>query len=162
MSTVKREEVWKYIYHYQKLKGYSPSLDEIRQSVNLRSLRGTSLQLDQLEELGFIQRKKGSRRAIEVLIEPEQKKSQELIDVPLVGQIKAGIPALGEENIEEYKKVPKFLLHGRKNVFLLKVKGDSMTKAGIQSGDIVIVGQQNSANNGDIVVAFLPDEETAT
>lgn len=161
MST-KAQEAWKFIYSYQKLKGYSPTLKEIKESINLKSLRGASLQLDKLEKLGYIQRKKNSRRAIEVLIQPEEQKSQDLIDVPLVGEIRAGVPLLAQENIEEYKKIPKYLLHGRNNTFLLKVKGDSMTKAGINSGDIVIIGQQNAAENGDIVAAFLPDEETAT
>lgn len=162
MSQKLREEAWKYIYNYQKLKGYSPSLEEIKQAIHLKSLRGTTLQLDKLERLGYIQRKKGSRRAIEILIEPEQRQSQDLVEIPLVGEIKAGTPLLAEENIEEYKKIPKYLLHGRAGAFLLKVKGDSMTKAGIKSGDIVIIGQQNSAENGDIVIAFLPEEETAT
>lgn len=160
--SIKAQEAWKFIHNYQKLKGYSPTLREIKESINLKSLRGASLQLDKLEELGYIQRKKNSRRAIEVLIEPDQKKSQDLVDVPLVGEIRAGVPLLAQENIEEYKKIPKYLLHGRSNTFLLKVKGDSMTKAGINSGDIVIIGQQNAAENGDIVVAFLPEEETAT
>jgi repressor LexA len=161
MST-KAHEAWKFIYNYQKLKGYSPTLKEIKESINLKSLRGASLQLDKLEKLGYIQRKKNSRRAIEVLIEPVQKKTQDLVDIPLVGEIRAGAPLLAQENIEEYKKIPKYLLHGRNNTFLLRVKGDSMTKAGINSGDIVIIGQQNAAENGDIVAAFLPDEETAT
>jgi len=158
----KLKNTWEYIYNYQTHKGYSPSLDEIRQAVQLKSLRGTSLQLDKLEKLGYIQRKKNSRRAIEILIEPEKQKSQDLIEIPLVGEIKAGTPLLAQENIEEYKKIPKYLLHGRSNAFLLRVKGDSMTKAGIKPGDIVIIGQQNSAENGDIVAAFFPGEETAT
>lgn len=161
MST-KAQEAWKFIYNYQKLKGYSPTLKEIKESINLRSLRGASLQLDKLEKLGYIQRKKNSRRAIEILIEPEKQKSQDLVSIPLVGEIKAGIPILAQENIEEYKKIPKYLLHGRSNTFLLRVKGDSMTKTGINPGDIVIIGQQNAAEDGDIVVAFLPEEETAT
>ncbi|MBI2195468.1 MAG: repressor LexA [Candidatus Levybacteria bacterium] len=156
------EKVWRYIYNYQQLRGYSPSLDEIRQSIHLKSLRGTSLQLDKLEKLGYIQRKKGYRRAIEVLIKPEIEKSQDMVTIPLVGEIKAGTPALAQENIEEYKKIPNYLLHGRSKVYLLKVKGDSMTKAGYNSGDIVIVAQQQTADNGDIVVAFIPDEESAT
>lgn len=160
--TTKAQEAWKFIYNYQTLKGYSPTLKEIKESIHLKSLRGASLQLEKLEKGGYIQRKKNSRRAIEVLIEPEQKKSQDLVEVPLVGEIRAGTPLLAQENIEEYKKIPKYLLHGRNNAFLLKVKGDSMTKAGIKSGDIVIIGQQNSAENGDIVAAFLPEEETAT
>ncbi len=158
----KLNETWQFIYNYQKLKGYSPSLDEIRESIHLKSLRGTSLQLEKLEKFGYIQRKVGSRRAIAVLIVPQIGNSKDLIEVPLVGEIRAGMPALAEENIEEYKKVPKYLLHGRSKVFLLKIKGDSMNKAGFKPGDIVIIGQQNSADNGDIVVAFLPDEETAT
>jgi len=158
----KAQEAWRFIYNYQKLKGYSPTLKDIRESINLKSLRGASLQLEKLEKLGYIQRKKNSRRAIEVLIEPEEQKSQDLVEVPLVGEIRAGIPLLAQENIEEYKKIPKYLLHGRNNTFLLRVKGDSMTKAGINPGDIVIIGQQNAAENGDIVAAFLPEEETAT
>lgn len=158
----KAQEAWKFIYNYQKLKGYSPTLKDIKESIRLKSLRGASIQLEKLEKLGYIQRKKNSRRAIEVLIEPEEQKSQDLVNVPLVGEIRAGAPLLAQENIEEYKKIPKYLLHGRNNTFLLKVKGDSMTKAGINPGDIVIIGQQNAAENGDIVAAFLPDEETAT
>lgn len=156
------KDAWKFIYNYQNLKGYSPTLREIKESISLKSLRGASIQLEKLEKLGYIQRKKNSRRAIEILIEPQNQKSQDLVDVPLVGEIRAGVPLLAQENIEEYKKVPKYLLHGRSNSFLLRVKGDSMTKAGINPGDIVIIGQQNAAENGDIVAAFLPDDETAT
>lgn len=159
---IRTKEAWEFIYNYQNLKGYSPTLKEIKESINLKSLRGASIQLEKLEKLGYIQRKKNSRRAIEILIEPQKQKSQDLVDVPLVGEIRAGVPLLAQENIEEYKKVPKYLLHGRSNSFLLRVKGDSMTKAGINTGDIVIIGQQNAAENGDIVAAFLPDEETAT
>ena len=161
-KSTKSQEAWKFIYNYQKLKGYSPTLKDIKESINLKSLRGVSIQLEKLEKLGYIQRKKNSRRAIEVLIEPEEQKSQNLVDVPLVGEIRAGVPLLAQENIEEYKKIPKYLLHGRSNTFLLRVKGDSMTKAGINPGDIVVIGQQNAAENGDIVVAFLPEEESAT
>lgn len=155
------EKAWKFIFRYQNLKGYSPSLPEIQEELQLKSLRGTSLQLDKLEKLGYIERKKGARRAIKLLIVPEEK-TEELVDVPLVGEIRAGIPVLAQENIEGYKKIPKTLLHGRSGVFLLKVKGDSMNKRGIKNGDLVIIGQQNYADNGDVVVAFIPDEETAT
>lgn len=156
------KNILSFVINYQERNGYSPSLPEIMHAVKLKSFRGVSIHLDKLQKLGYIQRDKNTRRAIKVLLKPQEAQISKKIKIPLVGEIKAGIPSLAQENIEEYKEVPIKLLHGRTDAFLLRVRGDSMVKAGFKPGDIVIVIPQYAAMNGDIVVAFNPEEETAT
>lgn len=160
--TEKAFQVLNFISSFQEQNGYSPSIPEIAVGANINSIRGVSLQLDKLQKFGYIQRDKNSRRAIKILNKPEQINSIETIKIPLVGEIKAGYNALAQENIEEYYDVPFNLLHGRRDAFLLTVKGTSMLKAGFKPGDIVIVAPQASPLNGDIVVALDPDDDTAT
>ena len=156
------KKVLDYLYIFQKTRGYSPSIKEIKEAVGLKSLRGVSLQLDKLQKLNLIERTKGTRRAIKILYRPIKKGFEETVKIPLVGKVRAGSPILAQENIEEYKEIPRHLLHGRQKAFLLRVEGDSMNKAGFLSGDLAIVLQQNYADNGDIVVAFIPEDQTAT
>lgn len=160
--TDKTLQVLNFIAAFQTQNGYSPSIPEICNGTKINSIRGVTLQLDKLQKFGFIQREKNSRRAIKILNKPEQINSSETIKIPLVGEIKAGYNALAQENIENYYNVPLGLLHGRRDAFLLRVNGRSMLKAGYNPGDIIIVAPQSNPLNGDIVVAFDPDDETAT
>lgn len=160
--TDKAFQVLNYIIIYQEQNGYSPSIPEIAAGAKINSMRGATLQLDKLQKFGYILRKKNERRAIKIINKPAQINSTESIKIPLIGEIKAGYNALAEQNIEAYFDVPLNLLHGRKDAFLLKVKGNSMLKAGFNPGDIVIVAPQPTPLNGDIVVAFDSDDETAT
>lgn len=154
------KKVFAFVASFQAKNGYSPSIPEIMSGTQLKSIRGVSIQLEKLQNMGYIQREKQARRSIKILLPPLP--SQDMVRLPLVGEIRAGIPTLAEQNIEEYREVPKSDLHGRSDAFLLRVKGDSMSKKGFNTGDIVIVAPQPVPDNGDIVVAFMPDEDTAT
>ncbi|MBT9168249.1 MAG: LexA repressor [Syntrophomonadaceae bacterium] len=116
--------------------------------------------LAKLEEKGFIRRDPTKPRAIELLdYLTASPFIQDVVNVPVVGHLTAGEPILAEENIEDYFPLPKMLVH-QDTVFLLKVRGDSMIKAAIMDGDLVIVRQQTNAQNGEIVVAMLEGEAT--
>lgn len=151
--------VLEYVKSYQRVHGYAPSIQEIRQNTDLQSLRGVILQLDKLERAGYIRRQKRIGRAIQVLdiSQPEKATS-----VPLVGEIHAGPLTLAEMNIEQYREIPEPLLKGRKDAFLLRVKGNSMNKAGFFPGDTIIVVPASQAQNGDVVIAYSQEEDGAT
>ncbi|MCG3206387.1 MAG: LexA repressor [Elusimicrobia bacterium] len=154
------KKVFIYITKFQLKNGFSPSVPEIMKATGIKSLRGVSIQLEKLQDWGFIHRDKQARRAIKILMPPLP--DEMTMKLPLVGEIRAGLPTLASENIEGYRDVLTSDLHGRSDAFLLRVRGDSMSKAHLNSGDIVIVAPQPVPDNGDIVVAFMPDEETAT
>ena len=156
------KKVLEFIISYQNRHQYSPSINEIRDAVGLHSLRGVSIQLEKLEGLGFIQRNKRTRRSISILNTPPELTSEEEINVPVVGEVRAGVPTLAEQNVIGYEKVPLSLLKGRRDAFILKVKGDSMIEKNIKPGDSVVVVPQSTALNGDIVVALNPEEDEAT
>jgi repressor LexA len=158
----KTRKVLNTINEFQETNGYSPTIAELKGILHNKSTRGIVMQLEKLKKLGYIQRDKNSRRAIKILIKPEKTEKTEMIQVPVVGEIRAGYNALAEQNIEEYKTIPLLLARGRRDAFILRVKGTSMLKAGINPGDLAIITPQNNASNGDIVVAFDPDDETAT
>lgn len=153
--------VYQYLFTYQREHGFPPSLQEIMKETGINSLRGVTLQLDKLQELKLIHREKNSRRSLKILIPPDQQ-AEEKMHVPLVGEIRAGEPALAEQNIEEHKEIPISLLRGRRDAYLLRIKGTSMNKAGYMPGDIVIVAPTQNPDSGDIVVAFTPEENSAT
>lgn len=154
------KKVFIFVSKFQLKNGYSPSIPEIMEATQIKSIRGVSIQLDKLQKLGYIHRDKQARRAIKILVPPLP--DEDRISLPLVGDVRAGMPTLAQENIEDYREVAKSDLHGRSDAFLLRVNGDSMSKTGLNTGDIVIVIPQPVPNNGDIVVAFNPNEETAT
>ena len=139
-------------------KGYPPSVREICAAVNLRSTSTVHSHLNKLEKLGYIRRDATKPRAIEVLDlkkgENANGLNQEILHLPVVGQITAGEPILAEQNIEEYIPLPANLIIGKDN-FILKVKGDSMINAGILDGDYVIVDKATTAYNSQIVVALI-------
>ena len=130
---------------------------EIGESVGLRSSSTVHGYLLRLQERGYIRRDPAKPRAIEVLDQVREK--QEIVEVPLVGHITAGEPILAEQNVEEYIPLPLELAPGD-NTFLLKVKGDSMMNAGILNGDYVIIRQQPTAQDRDIVAALIGEEAT--
>ncbi len=149
--------VFQYIQSYISKNGYSPSLLEIMAGTDIKSLRGVTIQLDKLEEVGYIRRNKKIRRSIQII-----DKQEETISIPLVGEVRAGEPVLAEQNILEYKNLPLSILQGRNDAYLLKIKGNSMNKAGYYPGDIAIVLPQSTATSGDIVIACNADENEAT
>lgn len=145
-------------------KGYPPAVREICTAVGLRSTSTVHSHLNKLEKLGYIRKDPTKPRAIEVLDRNKADNltglNQEMLNLPLVGEITAGEPILAQENIQEYIPLPSTFIKGKNN-FLLKVKGESMINAGILDGDYVIVDKRASAENAEIVVALV-DGESAT
>ena len=137
------------------LKGYPPSVREICAAVGLKSTSTVHAHLNHLEEQGLIRRDPTKPRALEVT-DGTQGRGR---SVPLVGRITAGQPVLAVENIEDYLVLPQSML-GRDDIFCLRVQGESMIEAGILDGDIVVLRQQDAAENGEIVAALVEDEAT--
>ncbi|KKY00183.1 MULTISPECIES: transcriptional repressor LexA [Paraclostridium] len=139
-------------------KGYPPSVREICAAVDLRSTSTVHSHLNKLEKLGYIRRDATKPRAIEVLDsnkgEGANGLNQEVLHLPVLGQITAGEPIFAEQNIEEYIPLPANFIVGKDN-FILKVKGESMINAGILDGDYVIVDKATTAYNSQIVVALV-------
>ena len=135
-------------------KGYPPSVREICAAVGLRSTSTVHAHLNHLEEQGLIRRDSTKPRALEVLDGSHARGRS----VPLVGRVTAGQPILAVENIEDYLMLPQSML-GKDDLFCLRVQGESMIDAGILDGDIVVLRQQDTAENGDIVVAMTPEDE---
>ncbi|HWR60378.1 MAG TPA: transcriptional repressor LexA, partial [Clostridia bacterium] len=137
-----------------------PSVREICDAVKLKSTSTVHGHLERLERKGYIRRDPTKPRAIEVLDGGSSVVTRrEMVELPIVGKVTAGLPILAEENIEDSFPVPVDFV-GNQDAFMLIVKGDSMINAGIFDGDYVIVRQQSVARNGDIVVALLNDEAT--
>lgn len=156
----KQFEVLKFIKNEINKKGYPPSVREICDAVQLKSTSTVHGHLERLEKKGYIRRDPTKPRAIEVLDgESNVFTRKEMVELPIVGKVTAGLPILAEQNIEDIFPVPVDYV-GNSTAFMLVVKGDSMINAGIFDGDYVIVRQQSVAKNGEIVVALLNDEAT--
>ena len=155
----KQKEILEYIKSEILNRGYPPAVREICEAVNLKSTSSVHSHLETLEKNGFIRRDPTKPRAIEVIDDQFQLTRREVVNVPLVGCVAAGIPILAQENIENYFPVPAEYMPANQ-AFLLKVKGDSMIRAGINSGDLVLVEQRKDVQNGDIVVALIGDSAT--
>ena len=153
-------EILEYIKSEIRQKGYPPSVREIGDAVKLMSTSTVHGHLQTLEEKGYIRRDPTKPRAIEILDNsngPSTKKR--IVHVPIVGRVTAGKPILAVENIEDTFPLPAELVRDE-TVFMLKVWGESMIEAGILDGDQILVRQQSTARNGEIVVAMIGDEAT--
>lgn len=158
----RQQAILDFIIKEVREKGYPPSVREIGDAVGLASSSTVHGHLAKLEKKGFIRRDPSKPRAIEILDrEMTNEPHQEVVQIPVVGKVTAGLPITAIQNIETYFPVPKFLVPSESTVFMLLVQGDSMINAGIQDQDYVIVRQQHTANNGEIVVA-MTDEHEAT
>ncbi|MDA8212952.1 MAG: transcriptional repressor LexA [Clostridia bacterium] len=142
-----------------RTKGYPPSVREIGKAVGLSSSSTVHGHLAQIEEKGYIRRDPSKPRAIEITDGSSDIIKKEMVNVPVVGKVTAGQPILAVENVEDSFPLPLDFVRSD-NVFILSVRGDSMIEAGILDGDYVLVRQQSTAKNGDIVVALLEDEAT--
>ena len=141
-------------------KGYPPAVREICKAVNLKSTSTVHGHLSRLEKKGYIRRDATKPRAIEILDNNDSIfPAKEIVNVPIVGKVTAGMPILAVENIEDTFPLPVDFVDND-SVFMLTIKGESMIEAGIFDGDLVLVKQQNVASNGDIVVALIDDEAT--
>ncbi len=151
-----QEAILTFIKQEVRTRGYPPSVREIGDAVGLTSTSTVHSHLGKLEERGLIRRDPTKPRAIEVTAKPSGRPHAD--QVPLIGKVTAGIPITAIEDIEGYIPLPPNMSDAR-HAFALRVSGDSMIDAGIRSGDIVYVQQQETANNGDIVVAMTEDAE---
>jgi repressor LexA len=156
--TKRQQEIFDFIKRYLGEHGYPPTVRDIGHSVGLTSSSTVHAHLANLEKAGVLRRDPTKPRAIELL----KGKARQAVapgGLPLVGQVAAGQPVLADENIEEYVPVPG-IAGGDDGEFVLRVKGDSMKDAGILEGDFVIVRRQETAGDGDIVVALVGEEAT--
>lgn len=157
--TDKQKEILEYIRDTILAKGYPPAVREICEAVHLKSTSSVHSHLETLEKNGYIRRDPTKPRTIEILDDDFALTRREMVNVPVIGTVAAGMPILAEENIEDYMPIPVEMLPN-KEVFMLKVKGESMIDAGIFNNDKVIVAKQNTANNGEMVVALVEDSAT--
>ena len=157
--TDKQREILEYIKNEILNRGFPPSVREICEAVKLKSTSSVHAHLETLEKNGYIRRDPTKPRTIEILDDNFNLLRREMVNVPVVGVVTAGQPILAVENIENYFPVPSEYLPNVQT-FMLKVRGDSMVNAGIFDGDQVLVAQQNTAENGDMVVALLDDSAT--
>ena len=157
--TQKQQEILDFIKSEILSKGYPPAVRDICEAVNLKSTSSVHSHLESLEKNGYIRRDPTKPRAIEIMDEDFYKLRHEMINVPLVGTVAAGQPILAAENIESYFPIPSEYVPNA-DTFMLRVKGDSMVNAGIFNGDQIMVQQQSTASNGDIVVALIDEEAT--
>ncbi len=162
--TEREQKVLDYIKAQIKAKGYPPTIRELCQSLDIKSTSTAHKDLDSLMRKGYIRKDPVKRRALEVLNKeeaaiPSAPERQDIVDIPIVGKVAAGMPILAEQNIEEYFPMPAQFVTGGEH-FMLNVKGDSMIEAGIYDGDYILIRRQNTANNGEIVVAMVDGYES--
>lgn len=157
--TDKQKEILEYIKETILGKGYPPSVREICEAVKLKSTSSVHSHLESLEKNGYIRRDPTKPRTIEILDDDFALTRREVVNVPVIGTVAAGTPILAQENIEDYLPIPVEMLPN-KEIFMLKVKGESMIEAGIFNNDKVIVAKQPTAQNGDMVVALVDDSAT--
>jgi repressor LexA len=158
--TKRQQEIFDFIKRYSAKYGYPPTVRDIGKAVGLASSSTVHAHLSNLERIGLLRRDPTKPRAIELFDRAAAGvKSFVRPGLPLVGQVAAGQPVLAEENIEEYVQTPPFA-GGEEGEYLLRVRGDSMKNAGIFEDDLVVVRPQDSAVDGDIVVALIGEEAT--
>ncbi|MFC4354509.1 transcriptional repressor LexA [Chryseomicrobium palamuruense] len=160
-ASKRQEDILAFIKDEVRKKGYPPSVREIGEAVGLASSSTVHGHLARLESKGLIRRDPTKPRAIEILEEDQLQdiSPAAVVQVPLVGKVTAGQPITAIENIEEFFPLPTTFGSLDDQLFMLEIMGDSMIEAGILNGDYVVVKQQNSANNGDIVVAMTEEDE---
>jgi len=152
--TERQRQVLDFIREATRRNGYPPTVREICTELDLSSPSTVHAHLANLERQGYLRRDPSKPRALELADDLRPPRP-----LPLVGRVAAGMPALAEQNVEEYLDVPAVLRKGDDD-FVLRVRGDSMADAGILDGDFIVVHQQSAAQNGEIVVALVEDEAT--
>ena len=164
MLTGRQQEIWNFLTEYVDEHGYPPTVREIGEAVGLASPSTVHAHLANLERVGLIKRDPTKPRALELRRDPKPQAApaaaEDVHRLPLVGEIAAGGPLLAEQNVEDFLAVPEPLASGGEE-FLLRVKGDSMINAGILEGDLVVVRREQTARDGEIVVALAGEDDTA-
>ena len=168
-TTRKEKAILKFIENQVIANGYPPSVREIGKAVGLSSTATVHAYLEKLEKQGFIKKEDKKGRTLKVIKGSDDKPfakaskefytQKELVDVPIIGKITAGQPILAVENVTDTFPIPIDFV-GNSESFMLTVRGESMIEAGILNGDYILVKRQNTANNGEIVVALIGDEAT--
>lgn len=157
--TTKQKEILEYIKNTILSKGYPPAVREICEAVGLRSTSSVHAHLETLEKNGYIRRNPSKPRCIEIVDDSFNLARREIVNVPVIGTVAAGQPILAVENVDNYFPIPaEYMPSGE--IFMLVVKGESMINIGIFDGDKVLVLKQNTASNGDVVVALVDDSAT--
>jgi repressor LexA len=167
--TKRQEETLDFIRQSIRDRGYPPTLREIGEHMGIRSTNGVNDHLRALERKGYLRREDMKSRALRVVDDPaidvepandSAPSEEEILEIPVLGRVAAGLPLLAEENVVDTVHVDRMMVRGGREVFGLRVTGDSMIEAGILSGDYIFVRKQSSAERGDIVVALIGDEAT--
>jgi len=157
--TKRQREILTYVLDSMQQRGYPPSVREIGTALGLTSSSTVHSHLAALEKKGFIHRDPSKPRAIEILKDGASQPPKRVVNVPVLGRIAAGQPILAEENVEDVFPLPKDFVREDAS-FILRVRGDSMIDAGIHDGDYLVIRQQATANNGEIVAAMIGEEAT--
>ena len=159
MLTKQQNKLFNFLKEKIKKTNVSPSFEEMKNAMGLKSKSGIQRLIDGLVERGFIEKKDNKKRAINIIEKKPLKNNRDLINIPILGSIAAGSPIEAIENTDDVIQVPKNLVTENKKNYILKVAGDSMLNKGIVDGDKAIIEYCNDANNGDIVVALINDNE---
>ena len=159
MSELKDKQllIYEFLKDFTSQKGYPPTVREICKAVGLKSTSSVHGHLKQLEKEGLIKRDPTKPRALEIVDSVVKK---EMINVPIIGRVTAGLPILANENIEDYFPLPLDYVKHNNDLFILKISGSSMIKAGIIDGDFAIIERTQTASNGDKIVALIENEAT--
>jgi repressor LexA len=164
--TKRQEQTLDFIRSSIEDRGYPPTLREIGTHMGIRSTNGVNDHLRALERKGYLRREDMKSRALKLVEDaaPTPIRSagsdDDVIEIPVVGRVAAGLPLLAEENVVDTVRVDRMLVRGGREVFGLRVTGDSMIEAGIFAGDYIFVRKQSTADRGDVVVALIGDEAT--
>ena len=159
MLTKKQNKLFNFLKDRIKKTNVSPSFEEMKIAMGLKSKSGIQRLIDGLVERGFIEKRNNKKRAINIIEGSTHRKDNQLINLPLLGNIAAGNPIEAIENTNDNVQVPKNLVSENKKNYVLKINGDSMLNKGIVDGDKAIIEYCNDADNGDIVVALINDNE---
>jgi repressor LexA len=157
--TKRQQEIFDFVKRYVGEHGYPPTVRDIGKAIGLTSSSTVHAHLSNLEKLGLVRRDPTKPRALELLGEAAKRVVPGPSGLPLIGRVAAGSPILAEENVEDYVQIPE-IAGGDEGDYLLQVRGDSMTNAGILPGDWVVVERQETAEDGEIVVALVGEEAT--
>ncbi|MCI7180865.1 MAG: transcriptional repressor LexA [Schaedlerella sp.] len=155
----KQEEILEYIKSQILERGFPPAVREICEAVHLKSTSSVHSHLETLEKNGYIRRDPTKPRAIEILDDTFNLTRRELVNVPILGRVAAGEPLLAQQNIDNYFPIPAEMMPN-KQTFILEVKGESMINAGILSGDYILVQEEHTASDGEMIVALIDDGAT--
>lgn len=157
-----QERIYEFLRDEIATKGYPPSIRDICNAIGLASSSTVHGHLKRMEEKGYIRRDPSKPRAIEILDDmPAAQPGKRTVSIPLLGQVAAGLPIFASGNVEDEIPYPQERVRGAvSDHFFLTVKGDSMIEAGIHSGDLLLVRRQDTARNGEIIVALIEDEAT--